>query len=394
MTSGRAGEQLDVVVVGGGVAGLACARHLQRGGLRTLVLEASDDVGGRVRTDDVDGFRLDRGFQVFPTAYPEARAVLDYQRLELEPFARGAVIRHKGRFQRVADPRQSPLDAVKALGSGALGARDVAGVVRILRGGRAETSTAAALRSAGVSESGIHRIFAPFLRGIFLDPSLETSSRFLEFVLGTFSRGPVALPSRGMGAIPAQLAQGSSVRLGAHVGSVQAHGVELAGGERIEARAVVVAAAGVVDEPAHGWNGVSCLYFDVPSPPLPGPWLVLGDGEGPIATLTVLSEVAAQLAPPGRALVSVSVLGADEPDLAAVRNQLEAWFGSSAEAWRHVRTYRIAHALPAWPAGESLEAPARLPAGVYACGDHRRHPSLNGALVSGRLAAEAVVADL
>lgn len=384
-------------MVGGGVAGLACARTLQTGGLRALVLEAHDAPGGRVRTDEVEGFRLDRGFQVLPTAYPEAKLALDYTRLDLRPLERGAVVRVDGRFRRIADPRTSPLHGLRAVAGGVVGLRDVAATLKLARSGPAandDPTTLETLRGAGLSATAIERVYSPFLGGVFLDGSLRTSSRFLRFVLDVFSRGPAALPASGMGAVSEQLAEGIDVRTAATVQAVGPGVVHLAGGERLEAQAVVVAAAGIVDDAPHGWNGVCCLYFDAPRAPLTGPWLVLGDGQGPIATLCTLSEAAREYARPGRSLVSVSVLGAGEPDLPAVRDQFGRWFGASASGWRHLRTYRLPHALPAWPAGRVFDAPVRLARRLYACGDHREHPSLNGALASGRRAAEAVLADV
>jgi phytoene dehydrogenase-like protein len=384
----------SVIVVGAGVAGLACARTLAAAGLTPTVLERETTPGGRVRTDEVDGFLLDHGFQVLPRAYPEARRLLDFDRLELHDFARGAIVRSAGRFRRVSDPRESPLRGLRTLAGGVVGLKDGAAVLRLLRGRADETTTLDALRAAGVSRQAVKAFFAPFLRGIFLEPGLETSSRFLDFVLDAFAAGPAALPARGMGAIPAQLASGLDVRTGAAVATAGPHAVSLESGEQLRAVAVVIATAGLLDEPEHGWNGVTCTYFDAPAAPLPGPWLALSGEAGPINNLCVPSEVAPAYAPPGRALVSVSTLGAAEADLEALRTQLRSWFGGAVDGWRHLRSYRIPRALPAYPVGASPQRPVRLADGLYACGDHREHPSLNGALASGRRAAEAVLADL
>ncbi len=386
-------DEHDVIVVGGGVAGLACARALVAEGRAPLVLERSHAVGGRVRTDVVDGFLLDHGFQVLPTAYPEARSALDYGRLELGELSRGAIIRADGRFRRLADPRQSPVRSIRALAGGVVGVRDGAAILKLLRGSRDETTTADALRRSGLSRATTERFFAPFLRGIFLEQQLTTSSRFLDFVLKAFADGTAALPARGMGSIASQLAQGVDVRTGTSVAAVGPHAVSLETGEQLRADAVVLAAAGIVDEPAHGWNGVTCIYYDAPATPVPGPWLVVNGEGGPINNLCVPSEAAPGYAPAGRSLVSVTILGAREPDLDAVDRQLRGWFGTQVGDWRHLRSYRIRRALPAYPVGGFVTQPVRLADGLYACGDHREHPSLNGALRSGRRAAEAVLAD-
>lgn len=386
-------DDLDVIVVGAGMAGLSCARHLAAAGRRPVVLERSHTIGGRVRTDEVDGFLLDHGFQVLPLAYPEARASLDFDRLGLGLFERGAIVRVEGRFRRLADPRHAPVRSLRALAGGVVGMRDGAAVLRLLRGSGDETTTWEALRRSGLSRATVETFFAPFLRGIFLEERLTTSSRFLDFVLQAFAEGPAALPADGMGAIAAQLGEGLEIRRGTAVATVGPNAVSLESGEQLRAAAVVVATSGILDEPRHGWNGVTCIYFDAPTSPVPGPWLVLNGEGGPVNNLCVPSEAAPGYAPAGRSLVSVSALGSGEPDLALIHRQLRGWYGAAVDEWRHLRTYRIPRALPAYPAGGFEPLPARLAAGLYACGDHREHPSLNGALRSGRLAAEAVLAD-
>ncbi len=387
-------RRLTVVVVGAGAAGLACARGLVAGGAAAIVLERDSAPGGRVRSDEVDGFLLDRGFQVLPRAYPELRRLLDLDRLDLHDFARGAIVRNDGRFRRVSDPRESPLRGLRTLAGGAVSLRDGAAMLRLLRGRPGEVTALEALRAAGLSRHAVEVLVAPFLRSVFLEPRLSTSSRVLDVVLDTLASAPAALPAHGMGAVSAQLAEGLDVRTGTAATAVGPHVVSLESGELLRADAVVVATAGLVDEPAHGWNAVTCSYFDAPEAPLPGPWLALNGEGGPVNHLCVPSEVAPGYAPAGRALVSVSMLGTGEPDLQAMRRQLRGWFGSTVDDWRHLRSYPIPHALPAFPVGALPERPARLTAGLYACGDHRGQPSLNGALASGRRAAEAVLRDL
>jgi hypothetical protein len=334
----------DVLIVGGGVAGLACAQQLLRqAGLSPLVLEGSDDVGGRARTDELDGFRLDRGFHVLSTTSLEARLALDYERLDLRPLARGVMARAGGRFHYVTRAGQ-----------------------------RAETTSGGmiALREA---------------------PTVSTPGR--ELVEEAHDAGRAALPGDGIGAVARQLAEGVDVRTHAIVTAVGPGLVHLRDGERLAGPAVVVATAGLVDEAIDGWLGLGCIYFEAPEAPLPGAWLVLGDDEGPIVTLCAVTEAAPGYAPAGKTLVAVGVAGA-EPDLVAVAGQLERWFGPATREWRHLRTYVIPYALPARPSGARLERPARLAPGLYACGDHRERPSLAGALASGRRAAEAILLDL
>lgn len=405
-----------VIVVGAGVAGLACARTLHAAGVDVVVLDACDAVGGRVRTDDVEGFLLDRGFQILLTAYPEARRLLDYEKLELCRFYPGALVRLNGAFHRIANPLERPIDALGSLRGPLIRVADLVPLARLgLRArssaaseSRRETSTLEALRELGLSDRLIDAVFRPFLGGVFLDASLETTSRMLDFVLPMFAGGPAAVPAGGMGAIPAQLAAGlpeAAIRCSSPVSSVSSNEVVLAAGDALSARAVVVAtdadtAASLMPElDAVPWRSASCLYFDAPRAPLEGPSLVLdGDGHGPVANLVVMSEVARTYAPAGSALISATVIGDAEQSESALQErvieQLAEWFGPAVRSWGHLRTYRIDHALPAMsvPARPDLANP-RLASGVYVCGDHRSTSSLQGAMRSGRLAAEQLLRE-
>jgi phytoene dehydrogenase-like protein len=414
-----ASGEWDAVVVGAGLSGLACATELVRHGHRVLVLEASDGVGGRVRTDTVDGFRLDRGFQVLLTAYETAAEMLDYAALDLRRFQPGALIRTRGRFTRLFDPVRQPTKALPTLASRAGSLADKLRVARLrARLARAslasvfaapDTTTLAALREEGFSDRMIETFFRPFFGGIFLDDTLSTSRRMFEFVFRTFARGYAALPAAGMQAIPEQLAARlptTSLRLNAPVRAARAGEVELESGEVVHAKAVVVAAHPreahrlLGRDPRPPMQGVTCLYFAAKAPPVRGPVLVLGgDRGGIINNLCVPSELSRAYAPEGRALVSVSVLGAGH-DLEVVeqkvRSELVAWFGPDARTYELLRTYVLPDALPSQPPGalEPRSRKAQVAEGLYVCGDHLETASIEGALRSGRAAAEQIHATL
>jgi phytoene dehydrogenase-like protein len=411
-------QNADVIVVGAGLAGLSCALHLRSAGLSTLVLEASDDVGGRVRTDVVDGFKLDRGFQVLLTAYVEAARVLDFAELELETFDPGALVWIAGAFHRVSDPRRRPTELAATLRApvGSLGDKLALGKLRFQlektdregRSRRPEVTTLDALRNAGIGEKMIERFFRPFLGGIFLEGDLQTSSRMFEFVFRAFAKGDAALPAQGMGAITKQLADRvgrPSIRTQAEVAAVDGNGVTLASGARLSSRSLVVATDGpsaaqlLPELTAPRSCSVTCCYYAADDPPVAEPRLVLNGGcEGPVNNLCVPSQVAPSYAPPGASLVSATVLGNPKAANAQldgeVRAQLKTWFGGQVKDWRHLGTYRIAHALPAQPVGAVGAREVRLRPGIYVAGDHRETASIEGGLVSGRRAAEAVLEDL
>jgi phytoene dehydrogenase-like protein len=409
----------DVLIVGGGLAGLCCARTLQEKGVSFQILEESDGIGGRVRTDEVDGFLLDRGFQVLLTAYPEAKRTLDYARLELKSFAPGAISWYAGRMNKFVDPWRTPGVWKEALRSefGTLGDKlRIAKLRNRLRGSsieeifaRADRSTKEALESAHFSEQMIHRFFRPFLGGILLDGDLKSSSRMYEFVFKMIAEGEAALPSRGMGTIPAQLAEkfpADAIRLNARVEELHENELKLADGELLRARAIVVAADGpsaarLIGEVEPASRSVTCFYYAADEPPMSEPLLVLnGDGAGPVNNSAVISNVAPSYAPKGKHLISATVLGTHkltEVQLSGfIIAQMKNWYGKVASTWKMLRGYYLTHAQPQQYPGalEPPQRPVRVRPGVYVCGDHRDNASIHGAMSSGRRAGEAVLADL
>lgn len=410
---------VDVVVIGAGLAGLNCADHLTKAGLSVRLLEASDEVGGRVRTDMVDGFQIDRGFQVYLTAYPEGRAALDYQRLDLQQFSPGALVRWNGKFHRLSDPWRDPSHGLSTLGSPLLTIGDKARVAlwqlearRRETAGRSEgqpPTTLRMLRSRGFSERAIDRFFRPFLGGVLLDRDLNADASHSEFLFRMFATGSAAIPAAGMGAIPKAIASrlpDQSVRLGCPVEAIEPGGVSLANGERLAARAIVVATDAANAAKLRGeacatrFHGVTTLSYACPSPPVKDPILVLnGDGpeSGPINDLSVLSNVASGYAPPGQALVSATVLGVHEDEEAVARQalaQLRDWFGKAVDGWRLLKTHQIAHALPEVAPSAKVAGSTASADGVFQCGDWLHGASINGALASGRETAEAVIKQL
>jgi phytoene dehydrogenase-like protein len=361
---------IDVLIIGAGLAGLSCATTLESFGISYLLLEASDTVGGRVRTDQVSGFLLDRGFQVFSTAYPEAKEMLDYPALKLHHFSPGAMIRFGGKWHPMLDPFRHPFSALQALLNPIGTFSDKFRVAkfrhRALSGtipdvfNRPEISTLEYLKNLGFSASMIERFFRPFLGGVFLDPELKTSSRMAEFIFRMFASGNTSLPAEGMGAISQQLVSllpSKKIRTQARVTSIHNTTVTLDSAESLSARAIVVATEGPVTGELipsltpPPYHSVTSLYFAAPEPPFKGPYLLLnGEGIGPINNFCVLSQVAPTYSKNSQQLLSVSVLnpiGQPKPGLESqVRKQLQDWFGAQAKDWQHIQTYTINAAQP------------------------------------------------
>lgn len=402
----------EVVVVGAGLAGLACTLHLCRNGVDVVLLEAEPVAGGRVRTDVVDGMLLDRGFQVHNTAYPEAQRVLDHRTLNLRSFDAGALVRFGDRLHRVGDPRRQPTWALSTALSPIGSLRDKVGVARTAATAaltspdallsRPETTTEQALRDRGLSDVVIERFYRPFLSGVFLEDGLATSSRFFDLVWRSFALGMQCVPAGGMGAVPAQLAAAlpaGVLQLGAPVDQVRPGRVS-AGGAHTSVLAVVVA----TDPPAAAkllpglavpaMNGVTTHYHLAPEPPVTEPAVVLdAERAGPVANSVVLTNAAPSYAP-GRNLVSSSVVRGDASE-PAVRRHLSRLYGVDTRGWEHVARYDVVDGVPDQrPPMGRFRREVRLEAGLFVCGDHRDSGSIQGALVSGRRAATAVMHEL
>ncbi len=409
-----------VVIVGAGLAGLRCAITLTEAGIPILLLDALDKPGGRMRTDEYDGFKLDRGFQILLTAYPEAAAALDYGALDLHHFRPGALIRANGTFHQIADPRRNPGSILQTLGAPVGSLLDKARLgqmqFRLHRGQidevwkRPETTSLNHLRKKGFSSSIIDGFFRPFFSGVFLEPDLRTSSRMLEFLMKMFIDGESALPANGIEEIPRQLAAHlpeRSMRFNARVESVEDDGVRLADGEFIRASSVVVAtdgdsAAALLPQViAPGFRGTACLYYAAEKAPIQDAMLVLdAERSGPLNNVAIVSNVSPLYAPPGAALISASTVGVpvvdDEKLDRASREQLFTWWGDQVRDWRLLRIYRIPRALPRQepPALSMPRRPVHVRGSCFVCGDHRDNASINGALASGRRTAREVIARL
>lgn len=403
----------DVVIVGAGLAGLIAAGDLHRAGFDVLVVERGDSVGGRVRTDLVDGMLLDRGFQLLNPGYPRVPRDLDLAALELCRFQAGAAVSYGDRRVMVADPRRSPKDTLATLGMPFGSWRDKAafatwavelgyrsaGRIKSRPDGRFVDE----LARRGLTGPLLDGLLRPFLSGVLADPELTTSRRLVELIVRSFVRATPGLPRRGMRAIPDQLAAqlpGDAVRLNTTVSSIDGAGVVTEAG-RIDAAAVVVAteapaAASLLGCGFSRMRALTTFYHLAPESPAGRPLLHLdAERRGPVLNTAVLTDVAPSYGG-GQALIASTVLGADDSadTEADVRKHAGLIYGCDSSGWQHLASYPIRDALPDMPAGTPLRRPVRLGHRRYVAGDHRDTPSIQGALVSGHRAAAAVLTDL
>jgi glycine/D-amino acid oxidase-like deaminating enzyme len=407
----------DVVIVGAGLAGLSAAIELTRAGRTVALLEAADRPGGRVVTDLVDGFRLDRGFQLTNPAYPRLRrlarlGVLDLDRLQLQTFDPGVRVAMAGRQHLVADPLRSPRDLLHTLaapGSPMAKARFAAWALRCATA-RPARLLAGEDRPYGelfdrLQLSGFLResVLQPFLAGVLGEDGQQSSAHFVALLIRAFARGTPAVPAWGMQALPEQLAAAlppGTLRLATPVEEVRGSSVRTASGT-VTGRAVLVAtgpgaSAELTGLPAPDCQALSTFWFVADAAPYPRPILQLdGLRRGPVVNAAVVSAAAPAYSPDGRALIAASTVSLPGPGTERdVRRQLGLMYDTDTADWELLRVDAIAEALPAMPAPLTLRRPVRLSDTLFVAGDHRDTASQQGALASGARAAAAIESEL
>ncbi|BAU53742.1 NAD(P)/FAD-dependent oxidoreductase [Mucilaginibacter gotjawali] len=409
-------KDADVIIIGAGLAGLTAAKVLKAAGKSVLVIEASDAVGGRVRTDEVDGFLLDRGFQVFLTAYPEAKRFLDYEALDLCRFDPGAMILARKGISRIGDPMRKPGTLLSTLFSSAATFTDKLRMLRLkLKLSRKtidaifaepEITTLAYLKKEGFSETIMSRFFKPFMTGIFLEDQLSTSSRMFEFVFKMFSEGDAAIPAKGMGAIPLQLAKclsADEILFNQRVWAMEDNNVTTTKGAIFQGDFILIATDRLclpmpLQQSVNAYHSVTNIYFTADKKPFELPLITLNSLPGKLVNnIAVMNNVSSRYSSNGDALISLSLIGdhslTGEKELcASVIDELKYWYPEAIN-WKHLKTYHIPYALPNddHVLNEPVYKNMRLNANCFVCGDYLMNGSINAAMKSGRLAAEAVI---
>lgn len=408
-------NDFSTVIIGGGISGLTCAKYLNEKGYSFMLLEGSDALGGRVRTDKVDGFLLDRGFQILLTNYPEAKKVLNYNNLDLKYFGSGAMIKAEKGFMKMENPFRNKM-AYLTMAFSSVGSLSDKLKIRKFANELSEipddeffemdaTDTLTFLRNYGWSEKMINNFFKPFYGGVFLENDLITSSNFFQFTFKQFFKGDAAIPADGMQAIPEQIAEmlpRNCIRKNARVKGFEGKQIFLDGGEVITADRIVVATdpktgdklLGETNERAY--NITTCTYFSAEISPLKGERFIAlnPNRRGVVHNVCVPSDISAHYGNAGKALISVSTQGLEKLDERNLTNRIKRelfdWFGASVNVWKHLKTYHIPESLVQYRAGSERQN-SKLGDNLYRCGDYLAYPSLNAAMQTGREVAQMIM---
>ena len=408
-------NDFSTVIIGGGISGLTCAKYLNEKGYSFMLLEGSDALGGRVRTDKVDGFLLDRGFQILLTNYPEAKKILNYNNLDLKFFGSGAMIKAEKGFMKMENPFRNKM-AYLTMAFSSVGSLSDKLKIRKFANELAEipddeffkmeaTDTLTFLRNYGWSEKMINNFFKPFYGGVFLENELVTSSNFFQFTFKQFFKGDAAIPADGMQAIPEQIAEmlpRNSIRKNARVKGFEGNQIFLDGGEVITADRIVVATDPKTSDKLLGetnertYNITTCTYFSAESSPLKGEKFIAlnPNRRGAVHNVCVPSDISSHYGNAGKSLISVSTQGLEKLDERNLTNRIKRelfdWFGASVNVWKHLKTYHIPESLVQYRADSERQS-SKLGDNLYRCGDYLAYPSLNAAMQTGREVAQMIM---
>jgi len=401
------------IIVGAGIAGLTAAYYLQKANKNYTILEASDRIGGRIKTDESNGFIMDRGFQVFLTSYPEARKILDYNTLELKAFDSGAVLlRSNGKVDYIGDPQRQLSSLIPTLTTTAASFGDKLKIIKTKNAiveksiqeifSSEEMSTMKLLKEEyRFSNKIITEFLQPFYAGIFLENELSTSRRMFDFVFKMFSEGEATVPAKGMEEIPKQIASyldPNKIHCNTKVIDVKGNVVHLQNKEPIIADHILVAteADGLCSqftETKKTYRSTTNLYFYSNEQPYKQNAIALnGDPKAIVNNFVCISKNSRDYSQ-NKELISVSLKEGVSYDNATVsenvKTELSKWI-PSAKKWNHLKTYKIGYALPD-QTKITNDNIIKVSNKMTIIGDHVMNGSINAAMKSGRLGAERVI---
>ncbi|MFS4494476.1 NAD(P)/FAD-dependent oxidoreductase [Maribacter sp. 2308TA10-17] len=409
-------EAYKIHIVGAGISGLIAATVLEQNGFKPTLIEATDSVGGRVKTDLVDGYQLDHGFQVLLTAYPAAQKYLDFEALDLQKFLPGASIFKNGSQNIIGDPLRDASLLFSTLFSGIGNLSDKFKILNLNTRLKKKTltdvfaekemSTKSYLINLGFSSRMIDDFFTPFFSGIFLENKLETSSRMFEFVYKMFGEGYAALPKSGIEAIPKQLAQNlknTTFKYDAQVISVKEGEIAFSDTNTLESDFTIVTTKANdlipnLKNQSTEWKSCDTLYFETKKRTIKKPLIGLVPEPGSLIN-NIFFHTSLETNTRGDSeLLSVTIVEnhnlTDEILVESVQKELKDL--CNIDSCKFIKHYKIPMALPKLNDIQYEMSPSetRLTETIFLAGDTQLNGSLNAAMISGERAALGVIETL
>ena len=408
----------SITIIGAGISGLTAAVYLHKKGFKVQILEASDRSGGRIKTDVINGFRMDIGFQVLLTEYPECKALLDYKKLNLKRFLPGATVLYDGGQFEIADPFRRPSATFSTLFAPVGSIKDKINTLflknKLLKitipeiFTQKEETTLSQLSKYGFSDKMINRFYKPFFSGIFLENELSTSNRMFDFVMKMFSKGDAAIPELGMEEIPKQLVSmlpENAILYNVKVSKLENNTIHTENGQVFTSDKIIIAteatsfAKNYILEKQTKSHQVTTVYFSAKVAPTKKAVVVLNASKNKkyVNNVTVMTNLSSDYAPKDCVLICVSCNGvSNENDEIIAKNiteELKQWYGNQVENWKLLKVYKINYALPNLEVlkDEITEINFKINDSLYICGDHLLNGSINAAMKSGRLVAENII---
>ncbi|HNF48299.1 MAG TPA: FAD-dependent oxidoreductase [Chitinophagales bacterium] len=411
----------DVVIIGAGFTGLACAYYLQQKGYSVKVVEVSSSSGGRARTDNVNGFLLDRGTHFYHHSTTELKKIISIDKLGLKNLYPGYLLRYENGFHLFTNPLYKTFDTISTVFAPNATVADkmrLFGLYVKLKTlpystlvKENESSTYEYLSKNGFSSKLIDTLFRPLVAANIFDYNLQSSSRFSKVYLKSLFQEHVALPKEGIGSVAKHILdklKPDTVMFNTKAKRIHQDGITCSNGKtsRIVSKFTVIATNPIdtnllmqSDVLPTECSHVSTLYFYSENPPLSKPVVVLnGNSNGMVNHIFVPTNVHPKMAPEGKHLIAVSVVKTNDLDdeelPEAVMKELTEWFGLKVMDWTHLKTYHIKYAMPFKPILDEVTYYKKINDTVYACGDSLSVGSMEAALRSGRETAQALIKEL
>lgn len=400
---------IQVGIIGAGLSGLACALELEKAGVDVTIFEQTNQAGGRVKTDEFEGFKLDHGFQVYLSSYEVGNYFFDYKNLNLGSFAPGAILANKEIKSLISDPLREPTKLVQTILNKNLTLKDKFLILKLKKMSLDskeidlnlnQKTTFEFLVQFGFSNKAIMNFFKPFFAGVFLDLNLKTPAGFFVYLFGKFSSGLACLPKSGMQEIALQMQRRlkKNIIFSHEAKQITKNEILFQGDIKYSFDYTVVAldntsVAKLNGDTEPNWNSVTTLYFKTKSNQFVSKYLYLNTAQKKIVNhVACLTAVQPSYAPQGWQLYSVNCVGADmtsDKDVLQVINDLRKMFGDAEiNKWDFLRSYYVKKSLPSKTmyGRDSINKK-----GIYYCGDYMESPSIQGALISGYNVAQTII---